>query len=192
MRDAEKGLTNIEALRGVQYSHEPQSEVRSRRLPMHIQEILYDVIKCDLCAKPGNLRERLEEITRVYGQSEGDAHTEGITPSQLSRLIKMARKSETKDYFEESIDGSHKFIQGHQRNEDDQHLHSFYFSNSPHVQGKRINLVISTDALLKNFHASKIPVFMGFSYVPILITMYFSKITQSLWLDAWEHVNYST
>ena len=59
-KDMEKSPINIEAFRGVQHSHECESEVRSRGLPMHIQEILYDIIKYGLRAKPGKLRERLK------------------------------------------------------------------------------------------------------------------------------------
>ena len=154
MKDVETGLMNIEALRGVQHSHEPEREVRSRGLPMHIQEIFYDIIKYDLRAKPGKRKERLEEeMKRVYGEPEGEVHTEGITPNQLSGFLKRARKRATADYFEESIGGLHEFIQERHRNEDDQEPHSFYFLNSPeeaiYIQGERINLLISTDALLK-------------------------------------------
>ena len=127
---------------------------------MHIQEIFYDIIKYDFRAKPGKLRERLEEeMTRVYGELEGEIHTEGITPNQLSGFLKRARKRATADYFEESIGGLHEFIQEHHRNEEDQELHRFYSLNSPEdatdVQGGRINLVISTDALLKSFSCMK-------------------------------------
>ena len=55
---------------------------------MHIWEIFYDIIKYDLSAKPGKLRERLEEkMKRFYGDSEGEAHTECITSSQLSGFL---------------------------------------------------------------------------------------------------------
>ena len=66
MRDLETVLINIKALHGIQHSDEPEIGVRSRGLPMHTQEILYDTIKKDLRAKPGKLSERLEEeMTRV-------------------------------------------------------------------------------------------------------------------------------
>ena len=54
VRDVETSLTILEALRGAQHSHEPESEVRSRGLPMHIQAINHNIyteichtMKCD-------------------------------------------------------------------------------------------------------------------------------------------------
>ena len=61
MGDVETGLNSIEDLRGAQNSQEPESEVRSRDLPVHTQKVFYDIIKYDLRAKPGKLRKWLEE-----------------------------------------------------------------------------------------------------------------------------------
>ena len=44
--------------REVQNSHELESKVRSQGLAIHTQEILHNIIKYDLHAKPGKPRER--------------------------------------------------------------------------------------------------------------------------------------
>ena len=101
-------LINIAALRRVQHSLEPESEVRSR----------------------------------------GRHHSQSAL-----RVSQEARKRATADYFEESIGGLHEIFQGYQRKEKDQELHTFYVLNfleeAINVQGKRINLVIPIDSLLK-------------------------------------------
>ena len=56
-----------------------------------------------MLAKSGKLREWLEEMTRVYGKSKGEAHTEGITPNPLSGFLERARKRAVAQYFEEYI-----------------------------------------------------------------------------------------
>ena len=91
--------------------HEPESRVRSRDFPMHIQEIFYDIIKHYFRTNPGNLWERFEEeMTRAYGESEAKAHTEGITLNQLSVFLKREMRRATADNFKEYIGCLHEFI----------------------------------------------------------------------------------
>ena len=61
---------------------------------------IYDITKYDLRAESGKLRKRVEKMTRVYGQLEGEALTEGTTPNRLSGFLKRARKRATADCFE--------------------------------------------------------------------------------------------
>ena len=120
MRDVETGLTNIDILRGAQHSHEPESELGSQGFPMHKQEMFYDIVKYELRAKPGKLIERLEvEMTRVYKNSEGEAHTESTTPNHLSVFLKGQVKELLRTTLRDLLMRYMNLFKVTKRNEDD-------------------------------------------------------------------------